>query len=313
VAIFHFAIHPIKRSADQKATAAAAYRAGERIHDQRTDTVHDHSHRTDIAHKEIFLPSHLDASQAQWARDRASLWNTAEQAERRRNSRVAREFQVSLPSELEPQRRVALARNFARELSDRYGVAADLAVHDPKPGGDPRNFHAHILVTTREATPEGLGPKAGLDMDSVKRAALGLSDHSEEYTAVRERWAALTNEALREANIEARVDPRTLAMQGINRQPMVHVPMDFYHWKGVDSETLTRIREEYRARLAARRERSHQAEQSHQTEQKDIDPRNFEEVRRRAVQSWLEMRSKGAADTQPATRQERSKDRENER
>jgi hypothetical protein len=80
----------------------------------------------------------------------------------------------------------------------------------------------------------------------------------------------------------------------------------------VDSETLTRIREEYRARVAARRERSNQTEQSHQTE-KDIDPRNIEEVRRRAVQSWLEMRSKGAEDTQPATRQERSKDRENER
>ena len=287
---FRLNIEPVKRSSGQKATAAAAYRSGERIHDQRTDTVHDHSRRTDVTHKEIFLPSHLDASGVEWARDRSRLWNTAEQAEPRRTSRVAREFQVSLPSELEPQQRLALARSFARELSDRYGVAIDLAVHDPRPGSDPRNFHAHLLATTREVTPNGLGQKTGLDMQAVKRASLGLSDHSEEYTAVRERWAALTNEALREANIEARVDHRTLAAQGIDRQPILQVTREFYRWKGVDAETLARIREDYRARVAARLERS----QSNTKQQEaDIDPRNVEEIRRRAVQSWLRMRSQG--------------------
>lgn len=325
MAKFHFHIEPVKRSRGEKATAAAAYRAGERIHDQRTDTVHDYSRRQDVTHKEIFLPSHLDASQMEWARDRSRLWNAAEQTEPRSNSRVAREFQVSLPHELKPQQRLTLARNFARELSDRYRVAIDLAVHDPKPGGDPRNFHAHLLATTREVTPQGLGEKAGLDTQMVKRASLGLPDHSEEYTAVRERWAALTNEALREANIEARVDHRTLAAQGIDRRPVPHVPIDFYRWKGVDAETLTRIREDYRARLAARLERSNQPEQKDQTAQKNqavqesqavqkvIDPRNIEEIRRRAVQSWLEMRSKGVENTQAEAGQKRSRARENER
>jgi len=304
---FRLNIASIKRSTGQKATAAAAYRSGERIHDQRAGTVHDHSRRTDVTHKEIFLPSHLGASPVEWARDRASLWNTAEQAETRRNSRVAREFQVSLPSELEPQRRLALARTFARELSDRYGVAIDLAVHDPRPDGDPRNFHAHLLATTREITRDGLGQKAGLDMQAVKRASLGLPDHSEEYAAVRERWAALTNQALREANIEARVDHRTLAAQGIDRQPMVHVPMEFYRWKGVDAESLARIREDYRARVAARLERSNQPVQQ------EIDPRNIEEVRRRAVKSWLEMRSRGVESTQAESGHGRSQGRESER
>ena len=313
MALFRCHIEPVKRSMGHKATASAAYIAGERIHDQRTDTVHDHSRRTDVTYKEIFLPSHLDASQMEWARDRSRLWNAAEQAEPRGNSRVAREIQVSLPPELEPQRRVVLARTLARELSDRYGVAIDLAVHDPKPGGDPRNFHAHLLATTREVTPEGLGQKTGLDMQAVKRAALGLPDHSEEYFAVRERWAVLTNEALREANLEARVDHRTLAAQGIDRLPTVQVPMEFYRWKGVDSETLARIREEYRARIAARLERTKQPEQATQPEQQSIAPRNIEEVRRRAVQSWLAMRSKGVENTQPEIGQERSKGRENER
>jgi ATP-dependent exoDNAse (exonuclease V) alpha subunit len=306
MAIFHLEINPIKRSLGQKATAAAAYRAGERIHDHRTSTVYDHSRRSDVTYKEIFLPSQLNASAPEWARDRQTLWNTAEQAEGRNNSRVAREFQVTLPSELAPEQRQALARTFSRELADRYGVAIDLAIHDPKPGGDPRNFHAHLLATTREVTPEGLGQKAGLDMQAVKRASLGLSDHSEEYTAVRERWAVLANEALREARIEERIDHRSLAAQGIDRQPVVHVPMEFYRWKGVDSETLARIREDYRARVAARRESSSQTVQ-----QQEVDPRNIEEVRRRAVESWLQMRSKSVENE--STQEQRAKGRENER
>src|ERR1700722_10839634 len=167
MANFHIDIKPVKRAAGQKATAAAAYRAGERIRDERTGKSHNHSHRKDVTHTEIFLPSQLGEAPMQWARARASLWNKAEAAEKRSNSRVAREFQVSLPSELSSTQRLALARGFARELSDRYGIAVDLALHDPKAGGDPRYFHAHLLATTREVTPSGLGAKTGLDMQAV--------------------------------------------------------------------------------------------------------------------------------------------------
>ena len=256
MANIHIEIRTVRRAAGQRATGAAAYRAGERIRDERTGKLHNYSRRQDVTHKEIFLPSNLGEAPLAWARDRASLWNAAELAEKRGNSRVAREFQVSLPPELSPTQRLALARGFAREMSDRYGIAVDLAIHDPKPGGDPRNFHAHLLATTREVTAWGLGDKAGLDMHAVQRAKQGLSDHSEEYTAVRERWASHMNEAFREANIDLRVDHRTLAAQGIDRQPMVYVPMEFYRTqiKGLKPGQLERLREDYRARLAARRE-----------------------------------------------------------
>jgi hypothetical protein len=300
MANFHIDIKTVKRSAGQKATAAAAYRAGERIRDERTSKLHNHSHRKDVTHTEIFLPSQLGETPMPWARDRASLWNAAEFAEKRGNSRVAREFQVSLPSELSPTQRLALARGFAREMSDRYGIAVDLAVHDPKPDGDPRHFHAHLLATTREVTPTGLGAKAGLDMQAVQRASQGLSDHSEEYTAVRERWATHMNEAFREANLEIRVDHRTLAVQGIDRQPMVYVPMEFYQRqiKGLKSGELVRLREEYRERVAARRELSNQRAPTREAvaapTEKAIDPRNVEEIRKHAVQAWLRLRAKEA-------------------
>jgi ATP-dependent exoDNAse (exonuclease V) alpha subunit len=299
MAVFHISIKSIKRSAGRQATATAAYCAGERIRDERTGTVHNHSRRKDVTHNEIFLPSRFGESPMEWARDRASLWNAAETAEKRRDSRVAREFQVTLPSELSATQRLALARSFARELSDRYGTAVDLAIHDPKSGGDPRNFHAHLLTTTREVTPTGLGAKAGLDMGALECAKRGMPTASEQYTAVREQWAALMNDALRDANIEARVDHRSLAAQGIDRQPIAHVPMDFYRGKveKLDPGVRARLREDYRARVAARLERSNQlapAEPTRSQDEKAVDTRSVAEIRRDAVQSWLRMRPKEA-------------------
>ena len=308
MAIFHFNIKAVQRSRGETATGAAAYRAGEAIRDERTGKLHNHSRRQDVRHKEIILPAQFDGASMEWARDRVQLWNQAEAAEKRRDSRVAREYEGALPPELTPEQRLALARSFAHELANRYGVAVDLAIHDPKPGGRgaSTNFHAHFLTTTREVTATGLGAKTGLDMGAVPRAERGLAPHSEEYSAVRERWAIATNQALREANIDARVDHRSLAAQGIDRKPLVHVPMEFYalERRGVSKEVAARLREEYRTRIAAYRERTAQvAPQPAQqvTAENRIVPRNAEEIRRRAVQEWLHMRSKGEDTRQEKT------------
>jgi ATP-dependent exoDNAse (exonuclease V) alpha subunit len=280
MAMFRLDIKPVSRAKGQTAPGAAAYRAGERILSERTGETHNHSRRKDVAHTEIFLPSQFGDAPMEWARDRTRLWNAAESAEKRRNSRVAREFQIALPSELSAERRLTLARTFAREVSDRYGVAVDLALHNPKPSGDPRQFHAHLLMTTRAITREGLGAKAGLDMQSVHRFQMGLSDHKTEYVAVRERWASLTNAAFKDANIDVRVDPGTLSAQGIDRQPVVHVPLEFYRQqtKGLDQDGIKKMREEYKAWIDSG---------------SPVAPRTVAEIRRQAVQNWLQMRSKG--------------------
>ncbi|HVW69134.1 MAG TPA: MobQ family relaxase [Steroidobacteraceae bacterium] len=310
MATYHLHIQSIKRSAGHSATGAAAYRAGERIQDHRSGDVHNHASRKDVRHAEILLPSRFESSGVEWARDRTTLWNSAEAVEKRRNARVAREFQVMLPAELDPPQRLALARSFARELADRYNVVVDLAIHDPRPDRpDSNNFHAHLLTTTREVTEAGLGAKAGLDMQAVARAKLGLTTHSEEFTAVRERWATLTNDALREANIEARVDHRSLAAQGIDRKPLVHVPMEFYRIErqGVPKEVAESLRNDYRARVTAHRERAGE-KASEKTPApapaQAIDPRNLDEVRRQAVQEWLRIRPKEAESRHEHGRQE---------
>ncbi len=304
MAIFRMQISHIARAAGRRATAAAAYRSGERIRDERTGELFNYSRRRDVLHTEIFLPSQFEGLPVVWARNRERLWNTAEHAEKRHNSRVAREYQVMLPMELDAPRRVALARAFAREIAERYKVAVDLAVHDPRPDGDPRNFHAHLLTTTREVTPAGLGAKSGLDMDGRERRRRGLPDHRQEFINVRERWATLTNEALREANIDARIDHRSLAAQGIDREPLPAIPL--MHLKmeqrGLQSGLADRLRAEYRERVARRLEKSAVREApetapgerraAESTAVTRIASSDVEEIKRRAREAWLQLRSR---------------------
>src|SRR6185437_6214601 len=262
MAIFYLDIKTVARGTGRTATAAAAYRAGERIRDERTGALYNHSKRNDVLHKEIFLPSKLDRPDAgmEWARDRSVLWNTAEKAEQRSDSRVAREYMVALPPELSAEQRAALARTFSKEIADRYNVAVDLAIHAPRPEGDPRNFHAHLLATTREVTPEGLGPKTGIDMSGETRSELGLPPSRQEFVTLRARWAELANDALREANSEARIDHRTLEAQGIDREPTPRLPWGALkaERRGERSEVAERIRERQRERFAAGREKMQQ-------------------------------------------------------
>jgi len=325
VAIFHLQINSIGRSAGRRATAAAAYRAGERIRDERSGKVINYSKRKDVLHKEIFLPARLDGMNVDWARDRATLWNTAERTERQSNSRVAREYQVALPPKLTPSQRLELARTFSRELADRYNVAVDLAVHDPRPGGDPRNFHAHLLTTTREVTPTGLGAKTGLDMGSAERFRRELPSSRDEFLLLRERWATLTNSALREANVEARVEHRSLAARGIDREPRPSVPLTAYkiEQRGARSEVAEHLRADYRARVQKRLERAasstsysaRTAERTHteqgaaSLEQHTADPRDVEEIRRQAREAWLRLRPK-EAERAPGNAADRATDHE---
>jgi hypothetical protein len=137
------------------------------------------------------------------------------------NSRVAREYLIALPAELSPQGRMNLVAGFSRELVERYRFALDIAIHAPRdfPGSDPRNFHAHLLATTREVTRAGLGEKTWVEWNDATRRESGLRSSVGELLHVRERWAMAANAALQLEHINARVDHRTLRAQGIEREP----------------------------------------------------------------------------------------------
>lgn len=208
MASYHIHCKTIGRSAGRSATAAAAYRSAERIRDMRTGEEHDYRRKRGVLHREIVLPPGAPA----WAANREQLWNAAEAAETRKNSTVAREFELSLPAELAPEQRQTLAVSFARELVDRHGCAVDVAIHAPHRDGDERNHHAHLLCSTRRLRPEGFKEKTR-ELDDQR---------SGEIVRWRERWASLQNEQLQKYGHDVRVDHRTLEEQGIDRAPTHH-------------------------------------------------------------------------------------------
>lgn len=238
MAIYHLSVKPISRTDGRSATAAAAYRAGVRITDERTGEIHDYTRKGGIEFAAIVAPFGVKG-----AYDREALWNAAELAEKRKDSRVAREFEIALPEELPAAERRRIAVEFARELVERYGIAADVAIHAPSRDGDDRNHHAHILCTTRQVKSGEngelvLGEKVSLELSEKKRAALGLCSGAEEVIELRALWAQVANRSL-EHYTDQRVDHRSLKDQGIaDRLPQVHLgpAVTQMHRRGVKSD-----------------------------------------------------------------------------
>jgi hypothetical protein len=285
MATYFLRVKTFSRGRGARVTRAVAYRAGERIVDERSGETCDYSDRNDVAHKEIVLPSQLaGCADMDWARDRSTLWNAAEHAGRARNSRVGREVYVILPHELTPGQRIALVRKFSQELADKYQSAVDIAIHLPRSGSDERHHHAHVVMTTREVTPRGLGARTTLELGGRERHARGLGPSKADYLLLRERWAQVTNEALREAGVEARIDHRSLKEQGIDRATKPAIPLSVHYAErrlGRSTPSGDAIRARHRERV--------EAEARGADELARVLRRHKEEDRERAI-AWYKQR-----------------------
>ena len=267
MAIYHLSAKIISRKAGRSSTAAAAYRAGVEIVDERTGEIYDYRRKGGVEHAEIVIPSASD-----WEPTRAELWNVAELKNKRQDAQVAREFIVALPDELDPAGRQRLAVDFARELADRYSVAADVAIHAPSREGDDRNYHAHILTTTNRVEGRVLGNKAR-ELDLVAHNMGGKVGQANEIDRLRARWAELMNERLRENGLEARVDHRSHAERGIETAPTLHLgPGATGYERRTGELSETRMRQEANAdRLALGREVGELERQAQATERAILD------------------------------------------
>jgi hypothetical protein len=277
MAIYSLQMQTFSRSNGSNAPSLAAYRSGERIRDERSGRTYDHTDRQDVMHKEILLPARFAGADMSWATDRSTLWNAAEIAEKQKNARVAREYMIALPQELTHTQRVNVVRGFAQELAERYGFAVDVAVHAPRNfrGSDTRNFHAHLLATTREVSREGLGRKTTFDLRDDNRRKLGLGRGVEELFYTRRRWAEVANAALESAHVAARIDHRSLAAQGITREPKLWIPRVPYEIerRGGRSVVAEQIRKDHRARL-----------------ERDRQLAGSEDIARQAIENWRQYR-----------------------
>ena len=210
MAIYHFSVKTVARSAGRSATAAIAYRAGEKIYCEREGREHDYSRKTGVEYKEIYLPE----GAPKHLKNREKLWNEVEQRETRKNSTVAREFEIAFPSELNQEQRLAMLEELCASIVDRHQVAVDACIHAPHTGSgsDERNYHAHILMSTRKLTPEGFTDKTR-ELDQK---------HSGEIEHWREHFADICNMHLDLAGSTARVDHRSYKDQENGLEATLH-------------------------------------------------------------------------------------------
>ena len=210
---YRLSVSIASRKTGRSAVAMAAYRAGEKLRDERTGSLHNFTRKRGVVLAEIILP----AAAPEWAKDRATLWSRSEQAEKRNDALIVREIQISLPHEPTDAERKELALGFARYLAERYGLAVDCAIHEPE--GDGLNHHAHLLLATRPFanTKSGFGNKdRRLDPIAQQR-----SGQATEVETLRREWAQRLNAGNEKHG--GRVDHRSYARRGINREATVKV------------------------------------------------------------------------------------------
>lgn len=147
MAIFHCHIKIGKRSAGRSATAAAAYRSGDKIRDQEQKLMHDYSQKTGVVHSEIMLPENAPEQY----KDRAALWNSVQAIEKSKDAQLFREVEIALPSEMTLEQQKDLVRDYVRENFVSKGMIADWSIHNKKNG----NPHSHILLTMRGIKKDG--------------------------------------------------------------------------------------------------------------------------------------------------------------
>ena len=149
MAIYHMQAKVVSRGKGRSAVAASAYMSCSSVTNEYDGIHHDYTRKKGLMWERVFLPENAPAK---W-QDRAILWNAVEDAEKSKDSRLAREFVVALPRELNADQQIALLTEYIQQQFVADGMCADVGIHDPDPPG--HNPHAHILLTIRPLDEQG--------------------------------------------------------------------------------------------------------------------------------------------------------------
>lgn len=243
MAIYHLSMQIISRSKGQSAVAAAAYRSGEKLHDERTDEQKFYARHVQ---PETMILTPSDAPE--WMKDRNRLWNEIEKVEKRKDSQLARELNIALPIELDREQQKELIQSFAQHEFVQKGMVADIAIHRD----DANNPHAHIMLTMRNLDQDGFGKKNrdwNADFANAKENNRGYVKNSEGCLSIREQWANYANQALEQAQSKERITHLSHEKRGLEVLPTIHLGHVAHDMekKGKQSERgqVNRERQEY--------------------------------------------------------------------
>lgn len=197
MALYRLEMQNVSRSDSVSSVAKAAYRHRSVMVDHRTGEIHGEksANRDDLVYAEILAPKDTPDFLTKSSND---LWNFVEKTEKRKDARTAKEFKITLPTELSNEQNIALMKDFLLNHFVDKGIICDFVLHNDK---DNKNPHAHVMITTREITPNGFGKKVR-SWDEEKT----LHDW-------RKQWSKTQNKHLKNAGLKSRVSHRTLEEQ----------------------------------------------------------------------------------------------------
>ena len=275
MAIYHMQAKVVSRGSGRSAVAASAYMSCSRMYNDYDGIQHDYTRKQGLIYQEVMLPP---MAPLEW-NDREQLWNAVEETEKTKDSRLAREFVVALPVELDKNSNISLLQDFIQNNFVDMGMCADFAIHDT----DGHNPHAHILLTVRPLNENGTwqyktekeylcikdGQEKGFTASEFKTAQkqgwekqyrykvgkkkeyltssaaqekgyeridkhpkssrygrqnpISEQWNSDEQLCIwRANWADAVNKMLAHNQINATIDHRSFADQGITEQPTIH-------------------------------------------------------------------------------------------
>lgn len=213
MAIYHFSVKTISRAKGRSVVACAAYRSGEKLICDFYGTEQDYTKKTGVEHAQIYAPENTNSNLL----NRQNLWNEVEKVERRKDALLAREFEIAFPEELNKEQRKKMLDALCKNMVQKYGVIVDAAIHAPHTGSgsDERNFHAHIMFTTRSINERG-------QLSAKKYRDFSRDSGTETVSKWREHFADLSNSHLAAAGYDVRVDHRSYEDQESNLEATTH-------------------------------------------------------------------------------------------
>ena len=234
MALYHFHVARVLRSRGQSSVEAAAYRAGEKLEDHYYGKTADYTHKGGVICSEIMAPDYVPES----FHNRETLWNAVEDVERHPKAQLAYSFDIALQNEFSLDDNIEIARRFVMENFVAKGIIADMAIHDPdKEGGIP-NPHIHVMCPIRPMKEDGTWGEKQKREYLVDKNGNPILDAKgkQKYNAVpttdwhcpevlegwRKAWADLVNEEFQKRGMDAQIDHRSFADQGIELIPQVH-------------------------------------------------------------------------------------------
>ena len=203
----------VSRSQGKNACCKAAYNSRSQIKDERTNIVYNFQRIQDNVYHELILPANVNSK----FKDLATLTNTIEKTERRKDSQLLKEYVIALPDnvELTLEDRIELVKRFiAAKQFVAEGLGVQIDIH--KPHSNESNWHGHLLTTTRRFKEDGLG--FGLKARDLDVTVKGGANYyvEKEKASIGDLWRDIQNAYFEEKGLNIKVDK-------ISNTPGIHL------------------------------------------------------------------------------------------